>query len=174
MRSGIAVLVLLVCMTTAASAGNAGDHYTLYLVRHSEKLLDDGDDPGLMEEGKQRSDQLAAWLGDKNIVDIWSSDYRRSRETAAPLADTQGQALKLYDPHDLPALAGHLRGNRNNALIVGHSNTTPDLARLLCVCLIGDMEDSDYDQLIVVTVSGEDTGVEILSQRALFAVQGSP
>jgi phosphohistidine phosphatase SixA len=168
------VLVLLFCLTVITGTGNADDHYKLYLVRHSEKLLDDGDDPGLTEEGNQRSIKLAGWLRDKGIEDIWSSDYRRSRDTAAPLAAMLGLPLELYDPRDLPALVDELRGKQRIALVVGHSNTTPDLARLLCVCFISDMDDSDYDQLIVVTLSGEDRSVETLSQDALFPAPDSP
>jgi len=174
MSRRIPVLALIFCLTAVACAGNANDHYKLYLVRHSEKLLDDGDDPGLTEEGKQRSIKLAGWLRDKDIEDIWSSDYLRSRDTAAPLVAMLRLPLELYDPRDLSALVGTLRERRNTALVVGHSNTTPDLARLLCVCIIGDMDDSDYDQLIVVSVSGEDRSVEILSQDALFHAPGKP
>lgn len=172
MRSRILVLALLVCMTGCAGAGN-DNHYELYLVRHAEKL-GDGDDPGLTEAGARRSEKLAGWLRDKDITDIWSSDFRRSRDTAAPLAAILGSDLKLYDPHDLPALVRNLRDNRQNALVVGHSNTTPDLARLLCACFVRDMDDSDYDQLIVVSASGEDTRMEILSQDALFHTPDGP
>jgi phosphohistidine phosphatase SixA len=168
------ILILFVCITVAASVGKASDHYTLYLVRHAEKLLDDGDDPGLTDAGMQRSAQMAGWLRDKGITDIWSSDYRRSRDTAAPLAAMLGSELQLYDPRDLPTLVKNLRENRHNALIVGHSNTTPDLARLLCVCVVGDMDDTDYDQLLVVTVAGDDTVVKVLSQDVLFHSPGSP
>lgn len=174
MRSRILVLALLVCVTAVAGTGNADDQYKLYLVRHAEKLPDDGDDPGLTDAGKQRSAQIAGWLRDKGITDIWSSDYLRSRDTAAPLAAMLGSELKLYDPRDLPALVGDLRVSRHNALIVGHSNTTPDLARLLCTCFVSDMDDSDYDQLIVVSVSGDDSSLEVLSQDALFHAPGSP
>jgi len=174
MHSRILVLALLVCMTTVAGHGKAGDHHKIYLVRHAEKLLDDGDDPGLTDAGKQRSAQMARWLDDKGIADIWSSDYRRSRDTAAPLAAELGQELKLYDPQDLSALARSLRDNRHNALVVGHSNTTPDLARLLCICFVGDMDDTDYDQLIVISVSGENTRMDVLSQGALFYAAASP
>lgn len=173
-RRILPLLILLVCVTGAAGAANSDDQYELYLVRHAEKLADDGDDPGLTDGGEQRSEQMAAWLRGKGITDIWSSDYRRSRDTAQPLASMLGLALRLYDPHDLPALAMSLRENRHTALVVGHSNTTPDLARLLCVCFISDMDDADYDQLIVVSVSGEETEVRILSQAALFPVPDIP
>ena len=74
----------------------------------------------------------------------------------------------MYDPRDLPALAGQLLENRVNALVVGHSNTTPDLARLLCQCDISDMDESEYELLFVVSVTGDETKVEILRQTSLF------
>jgi len=167
-------LLLLVCMLGHADAGGTGEVYTLYLVRHAEKQVDGGDDPGLTDAGKHRSEQLARWLAGQGVTDIWSSDYRRSRATADPLALMQGLEVMLYDPHDLPALARNLRENRQNALIVGHSNTTPDLARLLCECFIRDMDDADYDRLIVISVSAEATQVKTLSQGALFPAPGDP
>jgi len=174
MRTRRLVLLLLVGLASVTGALHADENYTLYLVRHAEKLADNGDDPDLTGEGIQRSKQLASWFRDKGIADIWSSDFRRSRDTAAPLVTILDLPLKLYDPHDLPALVGHLRKNRRNALVVGHSNTTPDLARLLCVCHVADMDDSDHDQLIVVSVSGNDTAMEILSQRKLFSAPDGP
>lgn len=174
MRNRFLLLLLLTCVTGVAAAGEAANDYQLYLVRHSEKQADDGEDPGLTDKGNQRSVQLAHWLLDKGITEIWSSDYRRSRDTAQPLASRLGLPVQLYDPHDLPALVGRLRENGHNALVVGHSNTTPDLARLLCVCYIEDMDESDYDQLIVVSVSGDDRAVEILSQATLFHRPGGP
>lgn len=167
-------LLLLVCMLGHADAGETGEAYTLYLVRHAEKQTDDGDDPGLTDAGKQRSEQLARWLAGQGVSDIWSSDYRRSRATAEPLALMQGLEVLPYNPQDLPALVRNLRANRHNALIVGHSNTTPDLARLLCACFIKDMDDAEYDRLIVISVSAEATQVETLSQAALFPAPGDP
>jgi phosphohistidine phosphatase SixA len=171
MRFGGLLPILLACTIASAFAGGAGganDHYTLYLVRHAEKLADDGDDPGLTTEGLHRSQQLANWLHDRGVTDIWSSDYRRSRDTAGPLASALGRELMLYDPHDLPALATELRKNGRNALVVGHSNTTPELARLLCECLVSDMDDSDYDQLMLIAVSESERRLEVLSQQLLF------
>ena len=71
-------------------------------------------------------------------------------------------------PGDLPALANELLEDRNNALIVGHSNTTPDLTRRLCQCDISDMDESEYDLLFVVSVFGGETKVETLRQSLLF------
>jgi len=163
------LLLLLVCCIGNTGATDTVDSYNLYLVRHSEKQEDDSNDPALSDAGRVRSEQLATWLQNKDIEDVWSSDYQRSRDTAGPLISSLGVELNLYDPRDLPALAEALLDIRHNALIVGHSNTTPELARLLCQCAIDDMDESDYEQLIIVSVSGKKVRAEILTQSSLFS-----
>jgi phosphohistidine phosphatase SixA len=162
------LLLLLSAGIGSACTAQPGDNFTLYLVRHAEKQVVEGNDPGLTDAGNHRSEQLARWLQDKGIRKIWSSDYQRTRDTAGPLVSKLGLELTLYDPRDLPALADKLLGNRENAFIVGHSNTTPDLTRLLCQCDISDMDDSEYDQLYVVSVHRGETKVEVSEQSSLF------
>lgn len=164
----ILLLLLLGCCIGNINTSEAGDDFEIYLVRHAEKQTDGGKDPGLTDAGIFRSEQLATWFQDKDIREIWSSDYRRSRDTAGPLLSRLGLELTLYDPRDLPALARNLLDKRNNALVVGHSNTTPELARLLCGCVISDMDDSEYDRLIVVAVINGEKQTETLIQNTLF------
>jgi len=162
------LLLWLVCCIGCTNATDSADSFKLYLVRHAEKQADGSKDPALSDVGMVRAEQLATWFEEKDIKAIWSSDYQRSRDTVAPLAASLGLKLKLYDPRDLPALAKTLLQNRNNALVVGHSNTTPELARLLCQCEIADMDDAEYDRLIVMSVSNNETRVETLWQNNLF------
>lgn len=171
MRIPILLCVLSCCFFGCAITSEENDRYTLYLVRHAEKQTDQGRDPELTTAGELRSQQLAAWLQDKDIKDIWSSDYRRTRGTAKPLIDSSGLKLRIYDPRDLTTLSDMLLGNRHNAVIVGHSNTTPELARLLCDCEIDDMDESEYDRLIVISVVDDKTRVKILRQTRLFNLQ---
>ena len=168
MRIRFLFLFLLCCSFANAGASQQDNNYTLYLVRHAEKQADGSHDPALSGTGRSRSEQLATWLQDNDIQDIWSSDYRRSRDTAMPLLSMLGLELKLYDPRDLPALVSELLENHNNAVIVGHSNTTPELACLLCHCVIADMDESEYDRLIVVSINGQETRVETLAQSSVF------
>jgi phosphohistidine phosphatase SixA len=163
------LILLIVCSCFGCTSVSENDSsYTLYLVRHAEKQVDGGKDPALTEQGKHRSEQLAAWFLDKDINEAWSSDYTRTRDTAGPLLSALDLNLTLYDPRNLPVLAEKLQARRNNAVVVGHSNTTPELARLLCECVIPDMDESEYDRLIVVTVTDDVTRVESLTQKTLF------
>ena len=56
---------------------------------------------------------------------------------------------------------------QHNALIVGHSNTIPELARLLCGCFIEDMQETEHDRLIVVSIIGTNTQIKTLQQKPL-------
>ncbi len=171
MRVPILLCVLTWCFFGCAGTNEENNSYTLYLVRHAEKQTDQDRDPELTPAGEHRSQRLAAWFQDKDIEDIWSSDYQRTRGTAKPLLDSSGLELRIYDPRDLTALSDKLLGNRHNAVIVGHSNTTPELARLLCDCKIDDMDESEYGRLIVISVVDDKTRVKTLQQTQLFNPQ---
>lgn len=168
MRVRILLLLVLTACAGSTSVNSPDDSYTLYLVRHAEKQIDGGNDPLLTRAGITRSVQLANWFQGKDIRNIWSSDYNRSRDTAGPLVSATGLELSLYDPRDLPALATRLLDERRNAVVVGHSNTTPQLARLLCRCAIADMDETEHDRLIVISISAGEATAETLTQSALF------
>ena len=168
MRNQIFLLFVACCLCGSAFARESHDGFSLYLVRHAEKQSDGTRDPALTEAGVQRAAQLAVWLKDKDITDILSSDYQRTRGTAEPLATALGIELTIYDPGDLPALATQLVSKQNNAYVVGHSNTTPELARLLCNCKIADMDESEYDRLIEITIDSDGANARILKQGDLF------
>jgi len=157
---------LLICSCLSTASATIEDHsFTLYLIRHAEKKQDGSRDPELTEIGIQRSEKLAVWFSKKNIKDVWSSDYKRTRDTAKPILTELNVELNLYDPGNLPLLSEKLMSRQHAAVVVGHSNTTPDLARLLCDCVIEDMDESEHSRLIVIKVNGDETQVQILRQQ---------
>ncbi|MCW8924761.1 MAG: histidine phosphatase family protein, partial [Xanthomonadales bacterium] len=145
------LLIAMACLLVGATAYAGDDIFKLYLVRHAEKQADGSRDPALTAQGQQRAVDLATWLKDKNIDDIYSSSYRRTIDTAQPLATELGLLLFAYDPGNQPLLVERLLARQDNALIVGHSNTIPELARMLCECEVADMDETEYDRLIVIT-----------------------
>ena len=126
---------------SASEAVNKG--FKLILVRHAEKRK--GSDPALTTYGTARAQFLAGWLENKNIQQIWSSDYNRTRDTAAPLAKQLKLELSYYDPGNLKGFSQQLLENKENAFVVGHSNTTPELASLLCDCEVSAMDQTQYE-----------------------------
>ena len=127
---------------------------TYYLVRHAEKTAEKSD-PGLTAAGQQRAQDLAVRLKDVKLTKIYSSNYIRTRDTAAPIAAVQKLEVTLYDPRDLDGFAQQLLGEKGHILIVGHSNTTPPLSELLG----GEagepiVEATEYDRFYRLTKTG--------------------
>ncbi len=150
----ISILAVTGCSASPESAISPPEQQPLvvFLVRHSEKVESDSD-PGLSAAGRERVAELVDILRDAEIEFVHSSDYNRTRESATPIADAQGLDVTLYDPRDLPGLAEQLRNRGGRHLVVGHSNTTPELARLLGGDPGSAIDDkSEYDRLYIVTI----------------------
>lgn len=107
----------------AAAAATAGKQ--IYVMRHLD--TGEGPDPGLSLQGTARAERLSDFLASHDIRAIYVTDTRRSRETAAPLAAKLGILPSLYDPRRPDALAAETRADTGNVLVIGHSNTVPDL-----------------------------------------------
>ncbi|PHS75650.1 MAG: histidine phosphatase family protein [Robiginitomaculum sp.] len=164
----IAALVAGFFMLTKMPKGDTVDKGTIvYLVRHAEKITGEnaGRDPALTNEGEARAETLAGMLREENITKIYSSDYIRTRETAAPTAKVSGVEIEIYDPRDLPTLASLIQEVKGHILVVGHSNTIPEtVAALGGVGGSPIFEKSEYDRLYVVTIL-EDGTVQTDLQR---------
>lgn len=135
---------------------------TVFLVRHAEKL-DAGRDPELSESGKKRALTLANMLKDTKIQHIHSSDYIRTRETAAPSAAQLALNVSIYDPRKLEDFAREVKAQGGTHLIVGHSNTTPEMVSLLGGDAISPIDDAkEFDRLYIVTIAVDGSVSSIL------------
>ena len=125
---------------------------TIYLVRHAEKQA--GDNPDLTVVGRARADILSQELQDAPLTAIWSTDTKRTIGTAKPASNRTGLPVQIYDASQQAAFASRLKATPGTMLVVGHSNTIPDL-----VALLGGkpgapiVEATEYDRLYVVTVT---------------------
>jgi len=86
---------------------------TLYLIRHGQKIQESGD-PGLTELGKAEAQKTGAYLADKQIARIYTSTFKRARETAAIIDKTLQVGID-FDPR--------LKERRNWGEIPGESFT---------------------------------------------------
>jgi len=107
----------------AAMPASAAD--TVYVIRHLQKEA--GADPELTAEGKAGAATLADLIAGKGITAIYATPTRRAMQTAEPLAARLGLAVTPYDPGNPAALAKAAAGVKGAILIVGHSNTVPEL-----------------------------------------------
>lgn len=147
--------IVLGALLTACSSSPAEPDATYYLVRHAEKTKDKKD-PALTDAGGQRALDLAARLKEVPLSKIYSSDYIRTRDTAAPIAGATGLNVVIYDPRDLEGFSQELLKETGHILVVGHSNTTPQLSELLG----GDggspiVEATEYDRLYILKKQGD-------------------
>ncbi|HIF07621.1 MAG TPA: hypothetical protein EYQ64_11935 [Gemmatimonadetes bacterium] len=144
----------------AAPAETQQEATVVYLVRHAEKL-DDSTDPPLTEVGRERAQLLSEILQDAGLTHIHTTDYQRTRDTAAPIADRLGLELRLYDAGELEAFSDRLRATPGRHLVTGHSNTTPSLVRFLGGDST-DIPDHEHDRLYILTLNPDWTAGTIL------------
>jgi probable phosphoglycerate mutase len=149
-------LALLLAATGAIPAAAQDGSVIIYLVRHAEKL-DDSRDPPLSDAGTARAEELARVLGDAGLTHVWSTDFNRTRSTAAPAAARAGLQVEVYDPSKAGEFVEQLKRTPGRHLVVGHSNTTPALVELLGGAAGAAMTDTEYDRLYVVVVDPSGT-----------------
>lgn len=123
MRLLLMSLLLALTGCTTASAPPAREP-VYYVVRHLH-TPEGQRDPDLLPEGRAAAEQLVTMMPPPAI--IYVSDYKRTRQTAAPIAALYRLTPVVYDPADTPALIARARQGPWPVLIVGHSNTVPDI-----------------------------------------------
>ncbi len=145
--------VLLFLTLALATSILAQDQTTFILVRHAEKADDGTRNPPLNEVGKQRALDLAALLENQEITALYSTPYKRTRETVQPLAEKKGLETKEYEPRPGEDWLAKLYKDHTSGtvVIVGHSNTIPFIAnKLLGEDVFSQFDDKEYSNLIVV------------------------
>ena len=144
-RLGFYFLLLSAFLSTATAQS------TIFIVRHAEKA-DATKDPDLSEAGRARAEALAKTLRDANITAIYATEFKRTQQTAAPLAKALGLTVTTLPAKDNAALIAKLRASTGNALIVGHGDTIPDLIKALGISDPINIAENDYDNLFVVVL----------------------
>jgi broad specificity phosphatase PhoE len=114
---------------TESALAEACHPEVVWLVRHAEKMVIEGErDPPLSPRGLARAEALAVMLGPEQPDTIYSTDFIRTRDTVAPLAELNGIQVTIVDPRDTESqIAAILSGCGQRIVVVGHSNTVPAL-----------------------------------------------
>ena len=156
---------LVAACALLSMAAQASAQQVVFIVRHAERAAAPAgqtpapgmmaDDPPITPAGEQRAARLASMLASAGIRHVFTSEYLRTRQTAAPLAAKLGLAPVTVPAKDPDALLARIRGADGNVLVVGHSNTVPDLLKKLGVSGTVTIADSEYDNLFVVFRDGD-------------------
>ena len=161
----LTTLIFLIAITATFSQENT-DIFTIYLVRHAEKGVSESDpgNPPLSQCGELRAENLALILNEIHIYRIYSTNYIRTIETAKPISESKSIEIENYDPRKLKEFSLLLLSLKEDALIVGHSNTTSVLAGMLAGEEMIPFDETIYDRIYQVHIFNNTAKISILNQ----------
>ena len=150
-RLAFAFLILATAASSATKPRDPGASTIVVAVRHAEKGGAPGEkNPPLSAAGAARARALVHVLADVKFDAIYVSPYRRTQETAAPIAQAQALTPIVLAPD---SVAAHIlsQNQGKTVLVVGHANTGP---RLLAGLGVGDaiaIAETQFDNLFIVS-----------------------
>ena len=159
-------LLLLTVTASLAACGGASAPTRVFVVRHAEKASDGGKDPDLSDAGHTRARALAEAIGAVPIKAIFATPYKRTQQTAAPLATARALAVTVVDAPDAAVLAARIRAEHAGqaVLVVAHSNTVPKVVAALGGGPVPEIPEDTFDRLYLVTLY-PDAPTEVVALR---------
>jgi len=163
-RKILPLIAALLLLSPFVFAQTSEPVITVYLVRHAERAAEPQNDPPLTEQGVARSQVLARLLSTAGIKAILTSQASRTKLTAEPLAAKLGitpTALQLKvspaNPRQITEestkeTVDKILSAGGNVLVVGHSNSIPDVIKMLGGDVAPAIDEKKFDDLFVVTV----------------------
>lgn len=148
MRVALVAFLLLISFARALHAQDE-----VFIVRHAEKsdaATDEPKNPDLSPAGHARAESLARMLRDAGITAVYATEFKRTQQTAEPLARAVGVDVTIVPAQDTSALVTHLRETKGSALVVGHSNTIPEIVKALGIDSPIAIGQADYDNVFVI------------------------
>jgi broad specificity phosphatase PhoE len=133
---------------------------TMIFVRHAENAGPTSEDPGLSLAGQQRAAELARQLADADVVAgidaIYSTPFRRTKETAQAIAEKLDLPINIYDEaEDYEPIVDKMVADHKGKiiLVVGHSNTLPVMiADLGASKKVPPIAENEYDNIYIISI----------------------
>ena len=150
-RSRFAMIALMFLAAPAAA------QRTVVLVRHAELQGQTMAQPAqtpLSDAGQLRAQRLAELLQPSGVTAVYATEFVRTRDTAAPLAQQQGLAVTVVAKAESATLVERIRREQpeGTVLVVAHSDTLPALvAAFGRGADEGRVSATDYGQIFVLT-----------------------
>ncbi|MFT5925809.1 MAG: 2,3-bisphosphoglycerate-dependent phosphoglycerate mutase [Rubritalea sp.] len=156
-------LIFLIALSLVSCRNNGSDKTpeeqqkeqltTFYFIRHAEKAADQGSDPELTEKGEKRAVNWVNYFFLKDVDHVISSDYNRTKATAAPLAKAKKLGVEIYDVKTVDGISLLETYRGKTVALYGHSNTINAYANALQTdSIYNDLEETDYDHFFIVRV----------------------
>ena len=158
------VVFALLSLQFSVFAQDSEQLFTIYLMRHAEKELTSNNpkDPPLTPCGENRAKSITSFLDSVDLEAVYSTEYIRTMKTALPTATKKGLEIESYNPKELNDFAKLLLNRKQDALVVGHSNTTGVLAGLLAGEKIGSFDEKIYNRVYQVVMYKDKGRLHIL------------
>lgn len=162
MRFAVYGTVTLAALT--AGAAPAWAQKTVIVVRHAERLDSSTDSP-LSPAGLQRAQTLARTVSRAGVTAIFVTPFQRTQMTAAPLA-AQLKLTPTVMTANTTALLERIRRDHASdvVLIVGHSNTVPEILTQFGATEPVTIQDDEFDALFILVPRGQ-TGPSVVRLR---------
>jgi len=161
----ITLLISIAAFSNRAVAQEEFKPVTVFLIRHAEREDEPRQDPPLSQQGIARSQALARLLSSAGIQAIFTSQYNRTKQTAEPLATKLGVTVTSFtlklNPSNPRQIAEESTAEVTNkileragqsVLVVGHSNSIPDVIKMLGGDSVPTIDERKFDDLFIVTV----------------------
>lgn len=151
----LAVLFGLSIRCFAQEQPSSSSLTTIILVRHAEKSADGSGDPVLTADGEKRAKALSTLLVNTTIDKIYSTPFKRTRQTVKPLAMSKSLEIEEYNPFKMEEVMKFINDHAGKTIVLsGHSNTTPLLVNKIAGSdSYKQLNEKDYDNLYIVTIS---------------------
>jgi broad specificity phosphatase PhoE len=168
------LLITVLSATAFPAVMNAADQppMTVILVRHAEKKIvaPENKDPDLSPAGVARAQELARIFGNSDIAAIYATQYRRTQQTARPLADKLGLSVTQVEAAKTSELMKQIRARNAGQVIfiVGHNNSVPEIIAALGGPQLPIIPEGEFDNLYILTVQSDG------SAKLLKMKYGSP
>ena len=170
----IIIVQLLILSTSCKDDPKISDNFygenatsTFYFIRHAEKDRSDSEniDPELNQTGLGRAMHWAEILSEVQLDAVYTTDFERTSMTAAPTSVKYDIDVQFYEPETMDIEQFKVDNLGKNVLVVGHSNTTPDLVnKIISEEKYSEMDDADNGSLFIVQINKGGT----TSQRLHF------
>jgi phosphohistidine phosphatase SixA len=144
---------------------------TVYFVRHAEKMMmsDNDPDPDISNAGRARAKALAERLKTAGISHIIATEFKRTQQTAAPLASALGLSIDVVPVGhvgDNEALAREILAHPGDkVLVVGHSLTIAPVIELLGGPHLPNLCENEYSNLFILYLPPEGAKPQLIRQH---------
>ena len=156
-RTYLSILFAIAICALSCNYAFGQNRKTIILVRHAEKDISataDKVNPPLTSAGRERAERLVKTIKRYKPGAVYSSDFIRTRDTAAPVAAWRKKQVQIYDPKLLGDLVSKiLESKTKRHIVVGHNTTTPALANLFIkVDKYRALPESDYTKIWIIKI----------------------